>query len=953
MNKNYTLVKEKDIKAQSIKLSLYQHNVTGMNILFIKKVGDKNKSFNASFHTPSPEQAGTTHILEHIVLGGSKKYPVKDPFFEIIKGSQANQINASTYENKTKYYFSTTNERDFENLLDVYLDSIFDPLISFDTFSREAYREIYNKETGKIEPQGIVYNEMQSVLDSVDFVIAKENIKTLLPQYNYDFGGDPEHIHNITHEKVIDYYKKYYHPSNANITFYGDEFDFESISAKLDNYLKKYKLKEIEINPKVNKVDKIEHNVVKFYPALQDDGLHHVTKGFLMPEGLTLQEELLIEFLCYSLVISDNSIFKEELLSTGYGESVISDGYTDSLPRILFYTGLKNVKQENIPRVKDAIEEAMQIYYSHLTAKKVVQALKKIKYDLLKNHESLGIHYSNLIDNRWNLGKDPFETLDIAKEFNEIEKKIKNNDNLVKKAFAKYFLKNEEICHIEFAPNTLLKKEFIEKEEQRLADVLNNLSKKELTELSKNSEALLKNISAKDTAKALKTIPRLNLSDIGEFSKYPIYHTIIDENNLRVLQLKENEPNISNYVMTFKVDDIQSINLHYLGLYANVVLRLDTITKSYQEIASSIENTIGELECETYSDKTEFNGDVFTVSFTMSCLDENIKKSFEIFRDILFNVRFTNKKRIKELVFEEYLELKEQIKYRSIIYSHTRALAGINSRFYFKDNTDGLGYYFFIKELSENFDDKIDTVIRELERIHDYLVCRKLFISFSSNEDQHFDQFRLCAKGNDLGTKLEQLVFESYPNLVLDIGGNVNSNAYAISLADRDPKITILSKYLARDYLYNKIRVGQGAYGVSSAYFNLEQALMMVSFADPELEKTFDIFEKKAKTAIKDLNKEKLENTIISILGSIEAPVSMLTKCKQVLKDHLTGIDPEYYSNFKQSIYTATLEDLDTVFKNTFASKNMLSKSKVVIGNQDSAVKHFKKTKEDFELRFL
>ncbi|MCA9749217.1 MAG: insulinase family protein, partial [Romboutsia sp.] len=232
--------------------------------MFIQKGNDNNKSFNICFHTPSPEKSGTTHILEHIVLGGSKKFPVKDPFFEVIKGSQANQINASTYEYKTKYYFSTTNAKDFENLLDIYLDSVFDPLLSFETFSREGYREIYSKETGRIEPQGIVYNEMQAVLDSVDFIIGKSNVQTLLPQYNYDFGGNPEHIHEITHEKIIDYYGKYYHPTNAHITFYGDEFDFDSISQKLDEYLAKYEYKQVEKNPIVVKNHKLEHDLVQF-----------------------------------------------------------------------------------------------------------------------------------------------------------------------------------------------------------------------------------------------------------------------------------------------------------------------------------------------------------------------------------------------------------------------------------------------------------------------------------------------------------------------------------------------------------------------------------------------------------------------------------------------------------------------------------------------------------------
>lgn len=952
MNKNYSLVKENRIKDQSLELSLYQHNKTKMEILFIK-TDDNNRSFNISFGTPSPEKSGTTHILEHIVLGGSKKYPVKDPFFEVLKGSLNSTMNASTYEDKTKYYFSTTNTKDFDNLLDIYLDSVFAPLLSFESFAREGYREIYNLKTKKIEPQGIVYNEMQSVLDSVDFVIGKTNVNNLLPQYNYDYGGEPEKIHKITHKKIVDYYNKYYHPSNAHIIFYGDEFDLDNIFSKLDQYINNYDYKTIDKQPIVNHNDQIEKNIVQFYPALQNNGLHHFTMGYRFPDNISRQEALILEFLAYSLVISDNSIFKEELLSSGLGESMITDGFENGLPSTIFYFGLKNIRKENIPKAPTLISNALQIYYSHLTAKKVLQALKRLKYQLLKKHDNHGIHLSNLVDKYWNKGHDPFEVLEIQKQFNEVEKKIKNNDNYVKKVFTKYFLSNPNTTNIEFVPNTLLKKEFVEKEEERLSQKLKSLSQTEINKLEKESNELIKKITKPDTKKSLNTIPRLKLSDLNKFQKYPIYHRILDENNLRVFQLKEAEPNISNYVLSFKIEDIQSINLHYLGLYANIILKLDTITKTYQEVASGIENTIGELYCETYCNKTESGSDVFTVNFILSCLDENIKKSFEIFRDLLFNVKFTNKKRIKELVFEEYLELKEEIKYRSLIYSHTRALAGLESRYYFKDNTDGIEYYEFIKNLSENFDEKIDIVIQELQRIHDYLICRKLFICFASNEDQHFDQFRLCAKGNDLGSKLEQLEEPNGNNLILDIGTYVNSNAYAFSLQNQDHRISIISQFLSRDYLYNLIRVKQGAYSVSSMYLYFENKFLMLSYADPKVQETFNIFEKEVKKATEELTKENLENTIISLIGRLDKPTSVTNKCEKVLRDHFTGIKPEFYEEQLETIKNAKLEEMKKLGKSLFMKKNINKTCKVVIGNQTRAKEYFTKNNEDYDLMFL
>ena len=930
---------------------ILEHKKTGARVFLISN-DDDNKVFSIGFRTPPSDSTGVPHILEHSVLCGSEKFPVKDPFVELVKGSLNTFLNAMTYPDKTVYPIASCNEKDFQNLMDVYLDAVFHPNIYHEEkiFMQEGWHYELDSADGELTYNGVVYNEMKGAFSSPEDVLDRETRKLLFPDtcYGHESGGDPERIPDLTYEQFLDFHRTYYHPSNSYIYLYGDMDMAEKLEWMDLEYLSKYEKKEIDSRITEQKpfAKPVEKEI--FYSITdeeeEEDGTYLAVSTVV---GTDLDPELYLAFqiLEYTLIDAPGAPLKQALVDAGIGQDILG-GYDSGILQPYFSVIAKNANGDRRGEFLAVVKGTLRKLADQGIKKRSL--LAGINYYEFRYREAdygsapKGLMYGLQCLDSWLYDGDPMMHLQYQKTFDFLKKGVE--EGYFEELIRKYLLDNPSEAVLTVSPekNLTTKKEAALAE--KLAAYREALSEAEREELVARTHGLKEYQDTPSSREELEKIPLLTREDIGKEAEALIFHeTEVD--GTTVIEHEMFTSGIGYLKVLFDTRRVPVEDLPYVGLLKSVLGYVDTENYSYSDLTSEIHLNSGGLGFSVTSYPNLEHADQFKGVFIASArvLYDKLDFGFSILSEILTRSKLDDEKRLGEII----AETRSQARMRLEGASHAAAVARATSYFsptaYFNDMTGGVGYYQFLEQTAKSYETNKKELIARLKQVMTKLfTADNMMVSYTADRE---GLDKLPAAMALLKKELSQEAGTVYPfvfpagnrNEGLKTSSQVNYVARCGSFAGSGLAYTgalkILKVIMSYDYLWINIRVKGGAYGCMSAFGRSGEGYF-VSYRDPNLAETDRIYEGVTEYLENfQVDERDMTKYVIGTISELDTPLTPSVKGSRGLSAYLSGVTKDMMQKERDEILNATQEDIRTLAGIVKAVLD--TKSFCVIGNND------------------
>ena len=908
---------------------ILRHKKSGARIAILSN-NDDNKVFYIGFRTPPEDETGVPHIIEHTTLCGSKKFPVKDPFIELAKGSLNTFLNAMTYPDKTVYPVASCNDQDFKNLMDVYLDAVFNPNIT-------KYEEIFKQEgwhyelTGKddeLKINGVVYNEMKGAYSSPDEVLSSQIYRSLFPDntYSKDSGGNPEYIPKLTYEAYLDFYHKYYHPSNSYIYLYGDMDVVERLEWLDKEYLSLYDYKKV--NSEINKqpaFDEIK-NVEAQYSITMDDSQENKTYlSYNRVVGDTLDEMLYQAFdvLDYALVSSPGAPVKQALIDAGIGDDVYGS-YDAGILQPVFSFVAKNANASQADEFESIIENTLKEVVKTGSNKEAL--LAGINSSEFKFREAdfgqfpKGLLFGlNCLDSWLFDDMKPFIHLECLGTFAKLRKAV--DTDYFEKLIQEYLLDNTHGSSVTVKPKRGLGNEREEALAKELSDYKASLSDEEIKKLIEDTEHLKKYQEEPSSDEDLRKLPMLTRADM---KKNAMPFSNIEDELLDVKVVRHDiESNGIDYIsFLFDAGDFAQSELGYLGFFTNALGLVSTEKYSYTDLANATNIYTGGISTGTAShpDIKDRNNFVFKFEVKLKVLEKNLDKALELMEQMLLTSDFTDTKRLGELVAQIKARLQANLSSSGHLVAAMRSMSSFSRYALYQDELKGIAFYRSICRIEKELSESPKSVSDKLAAIAKKLFARnRMLISFTGNNEAYgnakpslekviagFD--KMSAVGNQaevhFNTAKEAFIDASQIQYVTKTGDFI-CEGYEYTGALR-----LLRIILSYDYLWINVRVKGGAYGCMNTFLRSGESYF-VSYRDPNLSDTLDVYDR-IPEYIKSFSPDERDMTkyIIGTFSALDTPMNPEAKGSRSLSAYLEGITYEQIQKERNEILNAQPEDI-------------------------------------------
>lgn len=930
---------------------LYIHSKSGARLLFLEN-DDDNKVFSISFRTPPKDSTGVAHILEHSVLCGSKKFPVKEPFVELAKGSLNTFLNAMTFGDKTMYPVASKNDKDFSNLMDVYLDAVFNPNIYNEPqiLMQEGWHyDIENKED-ELKYKGVVYNEMKGALSSPESLLFRKISETLFPDttYGVESGGDPEFIPDLTQEAFLDFHKKYYHPSNSFIFIYGDLDINEKLKFLDENYLSNYD--KIEVDSKIPMQKPFEglKECEEYYSISKnedDKNKSFLSLNYVVDTALNDEIYLAFDMLEYILLEAPGAPLKKVLIDKGIGNDVFGMYDNGSLQPVLsiIVKGSEESKKEEFKNIvystlKDIIEKGID--------KKAIEgAINKREFELRENDFNRypkGLVFNIKAMDSWLYDGDPLLHLRYEKSIEKIKTALTTNyfENLIQK----YVLDNTHSSLLVVKPKKGLEEEKAEKLKDKLKKFKESLSDAQLEKFLENTKKLKERQVTPDSEEALKSIPTLKLSDLERTpEKLPLKEKTYK--NVKVLHsdVFTNKILYTNFI--FNTNHIEEKYIQYLPLLSRCLGRMDTKNYSYDNLAKEVNINTGGIDYSAAAYLYNNDNENFYPFFSVrgKALEDKVERLYQLELEAMLNTKFDDDKRLKEILYESKSRLEMVLNDRGHIVASTRALSYASRSNKYIELTSGVSYYKFINNLVSNFDSKKGEILEILSKLCGEIFNKSNLLVSLTCDEKEFTTFEkdfgiiydsLGEKNCD--KKLYEFKEIKDRNEAFSSSGKVQYVAKAANLKELneayDGKYLVLKSILSLDYLWNKVRVMGGAYGGFSS-FARNGNLFFASYRDPNLKNTISVYDEAYKY-IENFDANELEMTkyIIGTISDLDTPLTPSTIGDRVTVNYIKNISFDDLVKEREEVLNTTPEkirSLANVIKKAMEENNLC-----VVGNE-------------------
>lgn len=908
---------------------ILRHKKSGARIAILSN-NDDNKVFYIGFRTPPEDETGVPHIIEHTTLCGSKKFPVKDPFIELAKGSLNTFLNAMTYPDKTVYPVASCNDQDFKNLMDVYLDAVFNPNIT-------KYEEIFKQEgwhyelTGKddeLKINGVVYNEMKGAYSSPDEVLSSQIYRSLFPDntYSKDSGGNPEYIPKLTYEAYLDFYHKYYHPSNSYIYLYGDMDVVERLEWLDKEYLSLYDYKKV--NSEINKqpaFDKIK-NVEAQYSITMDDSQENKTYlSYNRVVGDTLDEMLYQAFdvLDYALVSSPGAPVKQALIDAGIGDDVYGS-YDAGILQPVFSFVAKNANASQADEFESIIENTLkEVVKTGINKEALLAGINSSEFKFREadfGQFPKGLLFGlNCLDSWLFDDMKPFIHLECLGTFAKLRKAV--DTDYFEKLIQEYLLDNTHGSSVTVKPKRGLGNEREEALAKELSDYKASLSDEEIKKLIEDTEHLKKYQEEPSSDENLRKLPMLTRADM---KKNAMPFSNIEDELLDVKVVRHDiESNGIDYIsFLFDAGDFAQSELGYLGFFTNALGLVSTEKYSYTDLANATNIYTGGISTGTAShpDIKDRNNFVFKFEVKLKVLEKNLDKALELMEQMLLTSDFTDTKRLGELVAQIKARLQANLSSSGHLVAAMRSMSSFSRYALYQDELKGIAFYRSICHIEKELSESPKSVSDKLAAIAKKLFARnRMLISFTGNNEAYgnakpslekviagFD--KMSAIGNQaevhFNTAKEAFIDASQIQYVAKTGDFI-CEGYEYTGALR-----LLRIILSYDYLWINVRVKGGAYGCMNTFLRSGESYF-VSYRDPNLSDTLDVYDK-IPEYIKSFSPDERDMTkyIIGTFSALDTPMNPEAKGSRSLSAYLEGITYEQIQKERNEILNAQPEDI-------------------------------------------
>lgn len=908
---------------------ILRHKKSGARIAILSN-NDDNKVFYIGFRTPPEDETGVPHIIEHTTLCGSKKFPVKDPFIELAKGSLNTFLNAMTYPDKTVYPVASCNDQDFKNLMDVYLDAVFNPNIT-------KYEEIFKQEgwhyelTGKddeLKINGVVYNEMKGAYSSPDEVLSSQIYRSLFPDntYSKDSGGNPEYIPKLTYEAYLDFYHKYYHPSNSYIYLYGDMDVVERLEWLDREYLSLYDYKKV--NSEINKqpaFDEIK-NVEAQYSITMDDSQENKTYlSYNRVVGDSLDEMLYQAFdvLDYALVSSPGAPVKQALIDAGIGDDVYGS-YDAGILQPVFSFVAKNANASQADEFESIIESTLkEVVKTGINKEALLAGINSSEFKFREadfGQFPKGLLFGlNCLDSWLFDDMKPFIHLECLGTFAKLRKAV--DTDYFEKLIQEYLLDNTHGSSVTVKPKRGLGNEREEALAKELSDYKASLSDEEIKKLIEDTEHLKKYQEEPSSDEDLRKLPMLTRADM---KKNAMPFSNIEDELLDVKVVRHDiESNGIDYIsFLFDAGDFAQSELGYLGFFTNALGLVSTEKYSYTDLANATNIYTGGISTGTAShpDIKDRNNFVFKFEVKLKVLEKNLDKALELMEQMLLSSDFTDTKRLGELVAQIKARLQANLSSSGHLVAAMRSMSSFSRYALYQDELKGVAFYRSICRIEKELSESPKSVSDKLAAIAKKLFARnRMLISFTGNNEAYGNAKpslekviagfnKMSAVGNQaevhFNTAKEAFIDASQIQYVAKTGDFI-CEGYEYTGALR-----LLRIILSYDYLWINVRVKGGAYGCMNTFLRSGESYF-VSYRDPNLLDTLDVYDR-IPEYIKSFSPDERDMTkyIIGTFSALDTPMNPEAKGSRSLSAYLEGITYEQIQKERNEILNAQPEDI-------------------------------------------
>ena len=908
---------------------ILRHKKSGARIAILSN-NDDNKVFYIGFRTPPEDETGVPHIIEHTTLCGSKKFPVKDPFIELAKGSLNTFLNAMTYPDKTVYPVASCNDQDFKNLMDVYLDAVFNPNIT-------KYEEIFKQEgwhyelTGKddeLKINGVVYNEMKGAYSSPDEVLSSQIYRSLFPDntYSKDSGGNPEYIPKLTYEAYLDFYHKYYHPSNSYIYLYGDMDVVERLEWLDKEYLSLYDYKKV--NSEINKqpaFDEIK-NVEAQYSITMDDSQENKTYlSYNRVVGDSLDEMLYQAFdvLDYALVSSPGAPVKQALIDAGIGDDVYGS-YDAGILQPVFSFVAKNANASQADEFESIIENTLkEVVKTGINKEALLAGINSSEFKFREadfGQFPKGLLFGlNCLDSWLFDDMKPFIHLECLGTFAKLRKAV--DTDYFEKLIQEYLLDNTHGSSVTVKPKRGLGNEREETLAKELSDYKASLSDEEIKKLIEDTEHLKKYQEEPSSDEDLRKLPMLTRADM---KKNAMAFSNIEDELLDVKVVRHDiESNGIDYIsFLFDAGDFAQSELGYLGFFTNALGLVSTEKYSYTDLANATNIYTGGISTGTAShpDIKDRNNFVFKFEVKLKVLEKNLDKALELMEQMLLTSDFTDTKRLGELVAQIKARLQANLSSSGHLVAAMRSMSSFSRYALYQDELKGIAFYRSICHIEKELSESPKSVSDKLAAIAKKLFARnRMLISFTGNNEAYGNAKpslekviagfnKMSAVGNQaevhFNTAKEAFIDASQIQYVAKTGDFI-CEGYEYTGALR-----LLRIILSYDYLWINVRVKGGAYGCMNTFLRSGESYF-VSYRDPNLSDTLDVYDR-IPEYIKSFSPDERDMTkyIIGTFSALDTPMNPEAKGSRSLSAYLEGITYEQIQKERNEILNAQPEDI-------------------------------------------
>ncbi|MCI8993398.1 MAG: insulinase family protein [Eubacterium sp.] len=925
----YELVKKKKLEDINSVGYLLRHKKSGAR-LFLVSNDDENKVFTVGFRTPPADDTGTQHIIEHSVLCGSRKFPPKDPFIELVKGSLNTFLNAITYADKTIYPVASCNDVDFQNLMDVYLDAVFYPSMQKkeELFLQEGWHYELENPDGEITVNGVVYNEMKGAYSSPEEILTREIYRSLFPDTSYskDSGGCPECILELTYEQLKAYHGTYYHPSNSYIYLYGDMDMNEKLEWLDREYLSHFDKIGVGSEIKLQEPFMEMAEYTGEYPISieeEETGKTFFSYNAVVETSLDKELYLAFEILDYALVSAPGAPVRTALMDAGIGKDV-SSSFDNGIFQPVFSVSVQNADATQKQEFMDVVLRTLKEQAEHGIDPKSL--LAGINSDEFKFREAdfgnfpKGLLWGIQSFDSWLYDEnDPFLHLEEIEVYARLREKIGTGyfENLIEK----YLLNNPHSSLVVLTPSKGLAGKTEEALCKKLSEKKDKMSVEELEQMAENTKYLRSFQETPSTKEELETIPMLTRADLNP-NATPFQNREVRKDGVLLLEHEMFAGHITYVKLLFDMRKIPKELVPYVGLYKAVLSYVDTDKYSYAELTNEINLQMGGMTNRIGVYRVPARKEDYKAYFEISLktFDEKIEDAFALLAEIMAHSKLDDKKRLKEIISQIESRLEYSLSSSGNQVGAVRAMSYYSQVHALNDHVAGIEFYRLISWLEQEFDTLYPQIAANLEKVHRFFMRpENLMLSVTAGEeglktvrdrldillgameshDVEEEEYRFaCEKKNEGFKDASQVQYVCQAGNFIDAGYEYKGT------------LRVLKGILNCDYLWNQIRVLGGAYGCGSA-FTKSGDVMFSSYRDPKLLRTLETY-RNIPDYIRAFTADEREMTkyIIGTVNEMDAPLNPLAKGNRSLAAYLNQTTLEEIQKERDEILTAQPEQI-------------------------------------------